>query len=403
MKIRILVVEDDDKAYKQIVYYLNIINRERMASRGIEDFHIVRAISVEGAVALLRDSVTLNNSIDLMLLDLALPRRDGEQFTAGKDVGLEVLEFARKQNAVRAVIVLTIWSDSEFMLRSFRGGVHDFVDKKDLDATLEERLMICWESVVHHEANRVFLDRLRTLIPYGEQGVAYLFSKCFSDLTQAVRIHSSQLCDEIRERHGLGADPRTKDPILMHVLALEQASERASGQWHRQMGSLGIIDEKELQEVSLDVLLESVRKDIEYAFIGRSVELVMPKATNLRLNCFPKDVITILREITLGGIVDLDERARQLAGKRVEVNILPHVNQGRIEFICNDNFHTMDQALMEAINQNMFAPPGDRFGRAWGLSIAQHIDARGLSFINVAPTRQGLGTIVTFTITSAFA
>ena len=113
MKARVLVVDDDPHILEAL--------QERLSARGFEV-----SLAADGDEALERAS----SVPDLILLDLELPRRDGQS----------VLEELRRRGIDSTVVVITAHGSIERAVAAMRAGAWDFVEKPFEPARLEETL-----------------------------------------------------------------------------------------------------------------------------------------------------------------------------------------------------------------------------------------------------------------------
>lgn len=127
-KYRVLVVEDDTAIRRGIVDALRFAN-----------FEVVEA--ADGAAGIL---AAVGGDVDLVLLDLILPQRDG----------FEVLAEIRRAKPQLAVIMLTARGAGEDRVRGLRGGADDYV-VKPFDA---EELLARITAVLRRSPQRVHLE-----------------------------------------------------------------------------------------------------------------------------------------------------------------------------------------------------------------------------------------------------
>jgi CheY-like chemotaxis protein len=403
MNVRILIVEDEDESYGYISDILSTLRHDDFVKLGMSTIEVTRAASVEGAIAQLNGAAASHRPFDIMLLDLALPRQDEQKFVAGLKVGLEVLKDAQSKQSVRSVIALTMYN--QFILEAFRDGVNDFVDKNGMEKTLPERLALCWQAVVRSESERAFARRLRVLMPYAEQGLVYLFNTIFSKLSQSVAIGVRDIGDQLHDRFGLEWGQRVlestediDDPLLAQLARLMRDNSTAQRRWRDNMASMLVVDAVELADVDLQETFFNLKAEVEYAFLQKRVELVMGNFDGIRVRAFKSDFVTIIREITLGTIADIREPAPNEDARRVSISLESKPASGPVEVLWSDNFRNYDAREANAINSNWILKADERFGRSWGLSIAQHIAVRSEWSISIDVNSPTSGTKVKFIV-----
>ncbi len=109
--IRVAVVDDQTLVRQGIVGLLSLSDDIEVAGEG-EDGDDALALVAAGG-------------IDVLLLDLRMPRRDG----------IAVLETLRERDLTLPVLVLTTFDDDELVLRALRAGARGYLLK---DVTLEQ-------------------------------------------------------------------------------------------------------------------------------------------------------------------------------------------------------------------------------------------------------------------------
>jgi sensor histidine kinase regulating citrate/malate metabolism len=90
-------------------------------------------------------------------------------------------------------------------------------------------------------------------------------------------------------------------------------------------------------------------------------------------------VNVILQEIVLGALTagsNHDEPAKSIA-------LTVTTNQNRVEVAAKDNFDSLSEEPIEAINEGLLIPATPSFDRAWGLSVAHQIAKRSGGRINL--------------------
>lgn len=117
--VQTVLLVEDESAYRRAV--------RRVLQNCLGDVHFIEAANGEEALAVLE-----NNSVDLILLDLGMPKVDGYAF----------LEQFRRDPGHRSipVCVMTAWSDAANRRKAVELGADDFVGKPVDNTELETRV-----------------------------------------------------------------------------------------------------------------------------------------------------------------------------------------------------------------------------------------------------------------------
>ena len=99
----ILIVEDKESMAEML--------RETLEAEG---YRVVSATDGAEGITLLKEE-----SIDLVLTDLKLPKKDG----------MEVLKATKEENQLIPVIVMTAFGSIEIAVNAMKGGAFDFITK----------------------------------------------------------------------------------------------------------------------------------------------------------------------------------------------------------------------------------------------------------------------------------
>jgi DNA-binding NarL/FixJ family response regulator len=389
MRVKVIIVEDSRIQSETLERTVRQIPAEDLASWGIDAFDLLKARSVTSAKTYLDRAAADNAPFHVMLLDMGLPMEDTDK-TEDMRNGLQVIEHANACRAVQKTVVLSIYTDYELIKKAFKAGVADYVYKQEPDYHHAVQILVlaAWDRILREECDRILLERFKELVPYGDLGLFYRLSACFSSVLQAVHQQGAQLRQEICERHGLHPEQDTGDPLLRRLAEIQRISDEARLEWGKHEKSLNF-GKPEPQDADLRGILEEVAKTIQFALVARQVRLHLPSEVVGNVVTFEDDVARVIKEIVLGGIVELPGSPRRQEWVPVQVSyaLLPEEQRVRLSFedYCRGNLNE----TAEAINGGYAVLPQKRFGRDWGLSIAQLIALRGGGRIEVVPKEDG--------------
>jgi CheY-like chemotaxis protein len=403
MVIRILAVEDYDVDYENLKSLLQSMLQRDLPHLGVEEMQLVRAESAEHAEELLSGEEAQANPYHILILDLNIPERTGQLRTL-TDYGFKVLNLARRLSTARQIIIYTHYPQhGDNIQTALREGANDFVQKPaqlgtPIDDELKTRFMCSWQRVLSDESARLLDERVKGLIPYAEAGLAHRFTAYFSDFVQTVAYTSHDVERYASERFGLEREKDSQD-YLFRLLSKQEASLKAAREnWAALNAALSPGDEKPKAEV-LETLLQAVEEKLAPCLLVKNTRVVSNfyEGDQTRVLSFPDEVHVVIQEIISGTLSVLPDFGKTDAGKEHHIKVsLRHTDtQVEVQF-ADDIGGTPSQSILrteaQAINGGFTIGPGKgekRFGRAWGLSVMQHIALRGGGRLIVTPQPQG--------------
>jgi len=381
MKPRILIVENEFVQRAAIKRLLGRLSDEEKAVRGIDGLEVEEAEAKSQAIQFLGSATERCCPYDILLLDLGLPETP-EDNTDDLQRGLDVLAYTRKRGAARAVIIVSVFTDYAYLTDIFRGGEVDFVGKRYEEDTLRTRILAAWDLVIAKRSNEILAERVKVLVPHAERGLAYVLGACFSEYAQTVRGQVDALSGHILERFGLDPARDADDPMVRALRAIQDAEKDARERWKQHQSGLGMTEDGPAPVV-LEDLLARIAGETAPCLVDKRVNMDLPEEGRSVALSFQHDVELVLKEILLGGIVQLPDPGgkRRQATVRVTVGKSDDAGKWCVRFEeamdpPSDRTIAEDETLRQ-INQGLAISPGGGFGRDWGLSIAQHVALRG--------------------------
>ena len=397
MNPRVLIVEDQKPQRDTMEILLHSISRHEKELCGIHEFQVDKIGSLRGAQDLLRKASAPSQVYDILLLDLGLPEKEGETETSTKH-GEQVLREAVELKAATCIIVISVYSEYEFVIKAFREGAIDFIGKNRFDdRSFQQRVLSCWDTVIHQRASDIIERRLKSLIPYAEQGLTYRLGCVFSKCAGAILDETKELERDICERQGLDSKRDADDPLLRRLSAIEGVTGNAREEWKEYQASLGMVDGAP-QWVTIEEVLERIEKHISPCLVLKRVKIKYPSMEKTRALSFGEDVVTVLKEILLGGLVDLPDRMEEELQGTIEVEIGLSEERDTIRIGFRDDLESISRKEADLINKGHAVVPGGEFGRTWGLSIAQHVALRGGGKLVIEPSKGDRGNLITYHI-----
>ena len=385
------------------------ISPEDQKRYGIKSIELKLASSKRDALRLLRDAVSIGKPPDVILLDLKIPMIPlAEGGVAENEVGIELLKEAQKMNAVREVLVYSyLGPEYELAVETFSGGAIDFVRKRDVPRDeLLARVLAAGARLLARENAKLLQQRLRDLVPYAETGLAHRLGVCFSRFVQSVVNETEGLEEGLKERWGLDVERDSQDSQVRHLIEMQTSVQQAKKDWtdivtslmgHDEVATDCVVEEA-LAEVQTELMpsLSLNRVHLSANWGGRTVVRTFQNGAN--------DVKAVLKEILLGGlsesiregdeVTNSTDVAQKFDTRPVEVKVATNDGQAEVQF--KDSLSRIDEKSASLINGGMIIPPGESFGRAWGLSVAQHLAQRGGGRIKV--DSPGAGNVITYSI-----
>ncbi len=381
---RILVVEDDRRVRITEVDYLREITESKRQQYGISDFVTHEAETAAEAEGLLREAAS--HPYDLVLLDLHLPNNPGEP--GDMENGFRLLRLIKDSGTAKGVIVITTYDAWQNVATSFRTGAIDFLSKSIYQEDFEPQVLNALARLITAESERVLNQRVRDLISYAEVGLVHSFKLIFNGLLDDVTEAAEGVERYVREHYGLDRESQPNDALMLELRAHQKAVARARRDWAGLQGELAGTG-KAIKERSLGKMLRELKEAVLPCLVVKNVALELPDSEGHSVLTFEDDVEIVLREIVTGVLSELPDYS---AGQRakdwwVKVSFATEDNHAVVRF--EDNLDPVRAERVRAINQGQRILPDAAFGRAWGLSVAQHVALRGGGELVVKTERAG--------------
>jgi CheY-like chemotaxis protein len=397
MDIRILAAEDRPTHYNNLVAVLRTIPRHDKDAWRIDDLKFTPAATSSMAIKYLEMEARGGRPYDILVLDLGLPSEEG----GIEDVehGFEVLRAARELRAAKQTVIYTVHSSDRNILRALREGASDFVEKPDGpnfdEQELQTRFVTCWQRIIEADSAALFEQRIKELVPHAGAGLAQRFTACFTDIIQKVDHNAKDIEHYAYERFRISMEKDSQD-YLMRLLSSQDADLKAAlDNWAGLNADL-LGCAAEGRSMTLGALFDSVIVKLSPCLLVKNTELrkALSGSGEAALLSFQEDVRVIVQEVMAGGLSELHDY-----GPPRELEVTAAVNDGQVEVHFADDFDAILPEEAQAINRGSVVGPDHapvQFGRAWGLSVAQHIALRGGGRLIVKPRQGGRGNVVTY-------
>jgi CheY-like chemotaxis protein len=377
MRPRILIVEDDEDQLEGNERDLRRISDEQKSYCGIEGFSIDLTQTKTNAIERLEEALNSASPYDLVLLDLKLPVSSTNPKKSPEN-GLEVLRFAVQKKAAKGVMIASVFGMYEWVVKCFREGAVDFIAKPFKTETLQTQVLKYFEK----EGQRILEQRVEILAPHAEKSLAYRLGICFSRFVQSVVNETEGLQEGFKERWGLDIIKDSTDSQVRHLVFIDDAVRMAKREWAGAVSQV-IVDSTAQNELPSTYFVEDVLlklKDyVAPSLALKGVTMTLPEGSQTPVRSFKGDVNVILQEIVLGALTagsNHDEPAKSIA-------LSVTTNQNRVEVAAKDNFDSLSEETIEAINEGVLIPATPSFDRAWGLSVVHQIAKRSGGRINL--------------------
>ena len=386
MKPRILIVEDEKPQLENIRYELETIPSKKCRELKIDRFHFDLAISGKKAEAFLESS---DSPYDILLLDMSFPFREGE--ASSPDNGLRLLQFARDRRAAKEIIIVSVFSDYAHTISAFRRGAVDFLAKPYSREMLQVRVLESWKRILEKETAYLLEERIRELDFYAEHGFARTFNARFSNLVQLMIDSVANIEEHIHERYGLSRKTGANDYLIRCLTSQRETLHRARDEWINLQSTF--LSARSIRSEIVERLLYDICQIVQPCLSTKGLKLKIPKTRGVPVLTFQDDVRAVLKEIVVGALSELPEYPN--VSNRIEIDVGISNGQAKVRFI--DDLTSMDADDIQRINTGGRVAPGQRFRRAWGLSIMQNIALYGGGHLEVEP-RNVQGNVITYLI-----
>jgi CheY-like chemotaxis protein len=363
---RVLVIDDDDDPRIDITRYLEGVSDEAKQQCGIGNFIIEEADSVVKAEQLLNQSAS--NPYHLALLDLRLPTEKPRDGSDRVEHGLGLLRFIKESGTAKGVVVVSNYED--YVRASFLGGALDFVGKPIEQESFQPVVLNALQRLAREESERILNQRVRDLVAYAEIGLAHSFKLVFSHLLDGVTEAAHDIEKYVRERYGLDKEKDPYDPLMLALRAHAKAVSHARQDWAGLQGTL-TRGGKTLENGNVGHMLRELKESLLPCLVVKNVALTLPDSGGMQVVTFESDVEIVLREIVVGMLSELPDYGRG----QINVSLTSEDTRAQVRF--EDNLDPIPEEQMDAINEGRRILPDAKFGRVWGLSVAQHVALRG--------------------------
>ncbi len=367
VNVSVLIVEDDPWQAAGIKNDLENSSSEQKLQLGINAFSVQVAKSLDEAMQLL--ALAKENPFDLLLLDLSLPKTEGER-EEEREGGFKILDFVRTSGAAKEVLVISRFSQYDNVRRAFQGGALDFLAKPYKRDELQARVAECWKRVLAKESQKILKQRIQKLIPYDEKKLARGFSEQFSRFTQNVIDEAEEIERELGERFKLDVKRDRQDSLLRHLTTLREAVRTAKQEWTKAQAALSAADERS-RVCSLAELLQQLKDELLPCLKVKNVVLSLLPGEQPRILSFEDDARAVLKEIVVGALAELQD-----FGNPTQINIAV-TQTAEYAKVCFSGGPIRVRPQLAQAFKNGTPPRRGDFGQEWGLVIAQHIASRG--------------------------
>lgn len=388
MALKVLIIEDQIEQLD----YLELATRQfwnkYKDSLKLNKLHIDRAAVAVDARLLLAQAAEQSEPYDLILLDLGLPENANEKEQT--DLGLQLIEIARKNNAANHILVISAFQDFDYVVPAFQCGANDFIKKPFDKGELFHRINLLLTMLLDEARKKTLDNRQRELAPYVWKYVAHRFSACFGDFIQAVGNETDLLSDEISERFGLSRIGTSQDPIVKSLRGITQASQAAHEEWIRLHEAFDVQPDDLPAKLSLEKWLAKIALELRQCLNLNSGSDRKSETCVLSIG---GNWQTAMREILLGGLSDPQQ---QQWGAQVNVSI--HAGGDLAEIMFEDDLPAISQEIADKINRRENILPTEGPWRAWGLGIVQHLASLGGGKLLVRPSAREKGNRISLFI-----
>lgn len=362
----ILIVENDRVDLEDAVTLFKSIHPSDKSKYGISSFKIDRAEWGAKAVELLETAGQSGSTYDIVLLDLELPDKKGGALE--DDRGFFLLQKAREQGALD-VVIYSAYAGYRNLLRALREGASDFISKASSDIENQTRLLGAWRRAQEKRSDQMMEQRIRQLIPYADRAVGQRFTPYFSSFVQNVVYAVEQIEDYADERYGLSLERDSRDSLVQALTRHKEIVKKAQDQWSLLQSEMFAGGAK-LRSETVETLLAKTEEYLQPCLMIKETTLTLPTKGETQVQSFENDIDAVLREIITGTLSELQNHGDQHC-IRVEVQVNSEKRRAEVRFL--DDLEPLSPEDAKIINEGLNLTGDRKFGRLWGLQIAQQI------------------------------
>lgn len=386
--LRILVVEDNPMIRQDVRRCFRLIPEATRQLYGIGDFMIDEAGSVAESTRLLEQAN--QRAYDLVLLDLHLPHDESRDVPGSLQNGLNLLRFVTESQTAAGIIIISAFNDYNSVIQCLRGGALDFVPKPFFQDSLEPAILNTWTLAMTQRSREILYQRVWNLAAYAEKGLAHSFKIVFSKLLQGVSAAAASIQNYADERYGVDSVKDSDDALMMELRSHQAAINQARQDWARLQSELaagsGAVESGHVEQI-----LHALKESLLPCLVVKKVVLDLAVFEERPILTFEGDVEIVLREIMVGLLSELPDYGQ---GRRVNISFAIEGTRARVRF--EDDLDPVPEEKIKAINEGQRILPDREFGRAWGLSVAQHVALRGGGELVVSA--ESGGNVITYFI-----
>ena len=372
--VRILVVEDTPDHMKDVIFYLNDIHKRVRTNIGIGEITIVQAETVAEARKLL---TAATSPYDLVVVDLRLPEEQVDDGSEAVANGLALIESIQATQTGKGMVAISAYDDYQNVRDAFKGGVLDFASKPLDQETFEPIVLNALQRLMTQDSDRLLNERVFKLVTQAQLGLAHGFRQVFFHLIKGVTETADKVEKYARERYGPDAAKDPGDPLTKALTSQRETIAKARQDWAEIQAEL-VPASSEFDSEDLSVMLSNLESKLKPALVVKRVVLKRPDSFTRPVHTFEKDVEVVLGEILAGAASELPN-----GGDVHKVKISFVTEETRVGVVLEDDLDPIPDKHAQAINAGLRIIADANFGRAWGLSVAQHVALRGGGEIKV--------------------
>lgn len=364
MILRMLIVEDSTYQLNDLERTFIQLNDAQLLLLQVESVYVDKASNVNAAIGYLSQAESRNEPYDILILDLSIP--EGEPGAELPENGLRVLDFARRQNATRLIIVASAYNELDRVTApAFRSGANDFVQKPYTPEEIVLRVIKAWQSYRSEKRQNLLNQARRDLTMPVWKSIAYRFNLYVARFLQDFTKETMELQTELWRRFGLSPQ-QDGDPSCQKLFAIDRLLDIARITWQQEQTPFNNEDDINSGcSINLESLLKNLSEEMRPCI---DIKLTLPTEELPSVFSAGDDVKIVLREMLLGGLIEAGVNDQSWES-RIH---LTHGN-GAVVIALSDNFPTIPLSTVTAVNAGHPLSPSEGQWRAWGVSIVRHL------------------------------
>jgi hypothetical protein len=250
-----------------------------------------------------------------------------------------------------------------------------FAEKKHQEVTIQDALSESMKELRRESALKnaeILAHRIRHLAPYSERNIVYALGLRFSQCLQEISRATAALENELSRRFSVDCENDIDNPLVQQLRAISHSLKSGRGDWAEMQSSLGLGRLASPKPLKVQDIIDDIRERLSPCRIFKEADFQDSGVEDETIISFGNEVNAILSEMILGGLADLESHPEGYV-----LRLSSQAEGNWVEVTLRDNLTSLSPEEVARINDGVGVPLGEHFGRAWGLSVMQHVAVQG--------------------------